>query len=70
MQKAAKALIRIHMENYQFYEASNVVELIKNYEIEAEEENQLCEACMEVIKHKYEKAKIKLKKIYEDLNKK
>lgn len=66
-EKACKMLIRLLVENNQFYETENVLQLSTQYKIPMRNYRDLCEGCMLVIKQKYEKATPILKKLYLNL---
>lgn len=56
MVKSCKTLVKIYIENHQFYETESVIKLAQAYGLDIKEYKQLSQACMFVIKQKYAQA--------------
>lgn len=75
MAKSCKTLIRIYIENNQFYQTQFVLKLANKYELDKDQANlyginqykALCQVCMLVIRQKYEQATPTLKKLYDNI---
>lgn len=70
MTKSCKTLIKLYIENNQFYETESVVKLAQKFGIDIKYYKELSEACMLVIKQKYCEAVGILKRLYDSLNEK